>query len=164
MLRYLALATVLVACAAFAQSPQHTVREDAPRVGSNIRRDLTGPVSIPINLPYESLSQSDRRKFHQNYEAIADGDEPPFPKGGLQAILKPITQGQQRLLVEGDLFLVATVLADGSVKEVTARGSPSEQMTNFAAQVLLLTPFKPALCSGKPCVMEFPLRMNFSVN
>ncbi|MFT3820019.1 MAG: hypothetical protein QM750_20810 [Rubrivivax sp.] len=150
----------LLAGTATAQQPQHAIREDAPRVGSNIRRNLAESASIPVNLPYEQLSPADRRQFHENYVSIADGDEPP---AGLQAVLKPITQAQQRLLSRGELFLVATVSAAGEVTTVTAHGSPSPEMTKFAAQALLLTPFKPAVCGGQACEMEFPLRIRFTV-
>ncbi len=153
----------VLANAAFAQQPQHTIREEAPRVGSSIRRNLAQPVNIPVNLPYERLSPADRLKFHDSYEFIAEGDEPPFPKAGLQALLKPIAEAQQRLLATGQLLLIASVSPAGEVTTVTARGSPSPEMTKFAAQILLLTPFKPAVCGGAHCAMEFPLHINFTV-
>lgn len=143
--------------------PRYSVREDAPRTGTSIRRTLAGPVVIPVNLDYEQLATADRLKFHENYESIPDGDEPPFPRGGLRTLLDPITKAQQKLLVRGDLFLVAAVSAEGVVQQVTAYGAPSETMKDFAVQILFATAFKPARCAGAPCAMEFPLRMQFAV-
>jgi hypothetical protein len=148
----------------FGQSnPQYTLKEDAPRTGSNIRRDLTGSIDIAVNRPYNELSGDDKARFRSNYEQMPEGDEPPFPKAGLQAILKPVSMGQQRLRVRGDLSLVGVVDPSGKVLEVKAYGSPSPEMTQFAGQVLMLTEFKPAVCSGQPCTMEFPLRMRFTI-
>lgn len=156
------VAIALPVSAADAQPrPQYSIRQDSPPPGSHIRRDLTGPIAIPVNLPYEQLSAADRLKFHANYESIVEGDEPPFPKQGLGALLKPITKGQQKLYVSGDLSLVAVVAPSGEVQEVRVHGSPSPEMTRFATQILFTTPFKPAVCRGQPCAMEFPLRLRF---
>lgn len=90
-------------------------------------------------------------------------DEPPFPADGLKPLLHAISKGQSKLLVRGELRLVADVGPDGSVLSVQALGSPSTEMTEFAASVLVLTKFKPAVCKGQPCKMQFPLYLNFDV-
>lgn len=162
MARVTMAAWALLACSAHAQPrPEYSIREESPPTGSHIRRNLSGPIAIPVNLTYEQLSAADRLKFHANYESIAEGDEPPFPKQGLGALLKPITKGQQKLYVNGDLSLVAAVAPSGEVQEVRVHGSPSPEMTRFATQILFATPFKPAVCRGQPCAMEFPLRVRF---
>ena len=143
------------------QRPEYSVKEDQPRIGSNIRRDVVRPFVMPINLPYERLSTEDQDKFKRNYEKIEPNDEPPFPLGGLKSILDPIRKGQAKLLVDGELFLIAIISSSGEAIEVQAIGSPSPDMTRFAAQVLLLTKFKPAVCGGTPCRMEFPIRIAF---
>jgi hypothetical protein len=60
-------------------------------------------------------------------------------------------------------MLIATVEANGEVSSVKAIGSPSPEMTKFASTILLLTKFKPAICSGHPCRMDFPLWYEFQV-
>jgi hypothetical protein len=50
------------------------------------------------------------------------------------------------------------------VSGVKAWGSPSPEMTKFAASVLLLTRFKPAICGGQKCRMDFPLKYLFIVD
>lgn len=57
--------------------------------------------------------------------------------------------------------LPCPVGADGKVTEVKAIGSPGAEMVQYAGAVLILTKFKPAVCSGRPCRMEFPLRQYF---
>jgi hypothetical protein len=166
-MRHIFLLTLIAASVStFAQTPgpQYGIKEDEPRIGSQIRRYAVKPLTIAINLPYEQLSPSDRIKVHHNYEAIAPGDEPPFPAGGLVAILDPIRKVQQKLLVSEDLFLVAMVDRTGKAIEVSAFGPQDSTMTKVASQLLLLTPFKPAVCSGQPCQMQFPLRMRFRVD
>lgn len=162
------LVTVLTLCttvaSALAQTrPEYTIREDAPRTGSLIRKAAVGPAAVPVNLPYEQMTAEDRAKFNENYEQIPAGDEPPFPRHGLREVFDPIRKAQGRLLVRGDLFLVATIDPSGEAVEVTVIGSPSPEMTRFAAEILLLTKYKPAMCGGKPCTMQFPLRMRFNV-
>jgi hypothetical protein len=157
---------VLTGAHALAQSPtpQYGIRRDQPPTGSHLRPYEVQPFSIPLNLTYAQLSAEDRQKVHANYEAIAPGDEPPFPADGLVAVLNPIRKAQAKWLVKGQLTLLATVDGTGKVTEVSALKSPDPTMTNFAAQVLMLTPFKPAVCSGKPCQMQFPLSVTFTVN
>jgi hypothetical protein len=144
--------------------PQYGIKEDRPRTGSAIRRYDVKPFTIPINLSYGQLSPSDRLKVHDNYEAIVPGDEPPFPAAGLIAVIDPLRKAQQKLLVSEELYLVAKVDGAGKVIEVSAYGAKDSAMAKFAAQVLLLTPFKPAVCSGQPCQMQFPLRLNFKLD
>ena len=152
---------VLVAALCTAQvRPENSIREE--QTGSHIRQDVARS-SIPINLTYAQLSPDDRAAFHANYELIAEGDEPPFPLEGLRALIDPIQKAQEKLFARGDLFLVATIGPDGKAKQVSSYRSPSSEMTKFAAQVLMLTPFKPAICSGKPCTMDFPLKMTFRI-
>ena len=146
-----------------APAPEYGIKEDRPRTGSMIRRQMVGPVAIPVHLSYDQLSPEDRAKFNTNYENVAPGDEPPFPTGGLKTILDPLRKAQASLLVEGDLFLVAKVDSSGVPQEVVAYGSPSPAMTQLAARILLLTKFKPAVCGGQPCAMEFPLRILFKL-
>jgi hypothetical protein len=35
-------------------------------------------------------------------------------------------------------------------------------MTEITQQVLLLTPYKPAICSGQPCTMQFRFTQKLS--
>jgi hypothetical protein len=152
--RCFALGFSFFAVAASAQSqtvagtPQYGIKEDMPRTGSHIRRDAVRPTNIAINRGYADLSPEERQRFLENYENLPAGDEPPFPVEGLRALLDPILKAQQKLLVKGDLFLIATI----------------DAKTKVAASIFYLTKFKPAVCGGSGCQMEFPLRLSFVVD
>lgn len=166
------LATLFLGISAFIASfgrtaqtanPEYRIKFENPPIGSHIRRDAVHGSPIPINWSYHELSPEHRAIVHRWYEYIAPGDEPPFPSDGLKSVHDAIRKGQAKLLVTGDLFLVATVEATGEVSGVKAFGSPSPEMTKFAGAVFLLTKFKPAVCGGRPCKIGFPLWYSFRV-
>ncbi|MFN7547479.1 MAG: hypothetical protein ACK5U3_08380 [Pseudomonadota bacterium] len=144
-------------------TPQYGIKSDTPPTGSMIRREVVSGSRIPINRPYEKLTEAEREQVRSWYESMPATDEPPFPREGLMPILDALRKAQERLLVTGELFLIASVDSTGTVTRVRAIGSPSREMVKFAASVLLLTKFKPALCGGSPCAMEFPLSQRFQV-
>lgn len=144
--------------------PQYSIKEDEPALGTRIRHEQMTGSNVALNLPYERLPEKDKAALHAQWEHIAPGDEPPFPLKGLIALWDPLRQAQQKLGEEGSLFAVATVGADGRVTDVNVYKSPGQKMTRVVSQLLMLTPFKPAVCGGQPCQMDFPLRMNFSVH
>ena len=119
--------------------------------------------AIPINRRYHELTTEQRAIISSWYEHIALGDEPPFPADGLQPIHDAIGQAQAKALVKGEMLLLATVNAAGDVEEIKMYRSPSKSMTTFVSGVLMLTKFKPALCGGRPCRMEYPFTFTFSV-
>lgn len=146
-----------------APAPEYTIRESEPRTGSNIRRAVVRGSPIPINKKYEELSAEQKDSLNQFYESMGPGDEPPFPADGLKPIHHAMAKAQQKFLVSGDLMLIAAVASDGNVTQVKAIGSPSPEMTKFASTVLLLTKFKPALCKGAPCTMDYPFHFKFQL-
>lgn len=161
----LSIATVVVATAFPAAAPA----QDAPRTyglrepsgASAIQRYLTTGSRIPINRRYADLSEPDKKILHEQWEDMAPGDEPPFPISGLRPIHAAMAKAQGALSVEGPLVLIASVSATGEVTEVQALGSPSAEMTKYAAAVLFNTKFKPAVCAGKACAMQYPFSFLF---
>jgi hypothetical protein len=144
-------------------APEYGIQEDAPRTGSIIRRDDVSTTILPVNRTYQQLTPKERAYVSSWYEYVAPGDEPPFPLDGLRSIFDAVRKGQEKLLVRGKLLLVATVEPNGTVSTVKAYASPDPKMAEFVGEVLLLTKFKPAVCSGRPCRMDFPLSYNFKV-
>ena len=144
-------------------SPQYNIKDRDPPTGSNIRRNITEGSRIPINRTYGEMSPEEKEAVHSYYEKIETGDEPPFPAEGLRPVHDAIAKAQQTLLVTGQLMLVASVGPDGKVTEVKAIGSPSREMVQAAGSIVALTRFKPALCKGTPCKMDFPFLFNFKV-
>lgn len=150
-------------CIAQQSTPEHSIKEDDPPIGSRIRRDEVNWTALPVNQTYQQLTPQERAHINSWYEHVAPGDEPPFPLNGMRSILDVVRKGQEKLLVTGKLYLVATVEPSGKVSAVKTYGSPDPEMAKFASEVLLLTTFKPAVCGGRPCRMDFPLRYNFKV-
>jgi hypothetical protein len=129
--------------------------------GTLMRKELMWSSTIPVNKRYGQLTPEQKADLHAMYESIAPGDEPPFPVDGMKSIFNALKKGQAKLVAEGDLNLAVTIDADGKPTEVKDYGSHGNpEMTKFAAMVLLMTKFKPAVCSGQPCAMEFPFKLN----
>jgi hypothetical protein len=159
----LVLSALLGDAGAQASQPEYGIKFEDPPAGSGIRREAVRGSRVPINRTYRELTPEQRAIVHGWYESIAPGDEPPFPAEGMKPILDAVRKAQAKLLVTGELFLIATVEKTGEVSSVKAVGSPSPEMTQFAAAVVALTKFKPAVCAGQPCKMEFPLCYVFRV-
>ena len=143
------------------ETPQYGIKQPEPRTGSSIVRYGLDGSDVPINKRYDQLSLDEKARINGRYERIEPGDEPPFPLKGLKPIYQAMYKAQTKLLVTGRLTVVAKVDASGEVNEVRVIGSPSDQMSKVAALVLYETKFKPAICRGTPCSMEFPFVYNF---
>ena len=143
---------------------QYFIKQDEPAVGSRIPRRLVEGNQIPINRTYVQLTPEEQHLVKSQYETIADGDEPPFPVDGMKPIYEAIAKIQHKLLAKGLLSMHADIDASGKVTGVTVYQSPDPKLTEAAATVLMLTSFKPAVCSGRPCKMAFPLRVTFKVD
>ena len=141
-------------------APQYSLKRSAS-AGSLIPRDAATSDRLPINQSYAQLSEADKAFVRGWYESMKPGDEPPYPAAGLKPIVEGLVKAQQRLLVEGELFLVATVDSQGHVAAVKAYKTPDPEMTKLVATILVETPFKPAVCDGQPCRMDFPMRQVF---
>ena len=120
--------------------------------------------TIPLRKPYSLMNETETAAVRSLYIDMGHSDEPPFPKNGLEPLVRLLHQAQSKLLVAGDLYLIADVNAEGDVSAVTAYGSPSPEMTKFAASALVLEKFKPALCKSVPCSQKFPFALKFAVN
>lgn len=155
------LLVALCCSAAQADDRQYNIKQDEPRTGSMIRRYEIQGSTLPINKRYHELSAGEREFLNSMYENIRPGDEPPFPAEGLKPIYDSVRKAQQKLLVTGKLILVVTVDSSGEASAVKAIGSPSDEMTRFVASVLMLVKYKPAVCGGSPCQMDYPFSFDF---
>lgn len=134
------------------------MRRDAS-TGTNIRRPALHSSVHPFKR-YQELSPEELAYIRNYYEKMKADDEPPYPLYGLNALYKPLTDAHNKLGVEGLLSLEVQVDSTGKATEVTILSSPSDEMARFASGVAMLTEFKPAVCSGQPCAMAFPVRLN----
>lgn len=118
---------------------------------------------IPFDKPYEQLTPSQQGRLRSAYVEMGAGDEPPYPIGGLKTLYEPIVQGQQRLLTSGVFRAEVEVDPDGTPIAIAVYQSPSKAVTRFVGNVVMLTKFKPAICSGTPCKMGFPIHITFEI-
>jgi TonB family protein len=148
-----------VASTASRQVPKAAyLRQDAP-TGSNIRRSSVTS-ALPVNKRYHELTDDQKAYLHASYESMGEGDEPPYPRDGLESLYAAIGRVQQALQVEGRLSFEVRVDGKGQATAVDFLSSPSPEMTNAVGRVAMLMPYKPALCKGQPCTMSFPVRFN----
>ncbi len=136
------------------------LRADSPDVGSNLPRRLVTGSLIPFDKPWEGLTPAQQRLFASQYEAMGPGDEPPFPRRGLQSIYRAFDRTLEGKLFESGALTVEVVVdSDGMPQEVRVLASPDREATRAMAAVLLAETFKPARCAGKPCKMAFPVQV-----
>jgi hypothetical protein len=165
-------ALVLVPTLIFADDPpaqkRYAIKQDQPLTGSNIRRDRITS-SLPLDKRYSELTNEQQDDVKSQYEQMAENDEPPFPVDGLGPLYKAISEAHKYLLrahyglgVDGPLTLYVEVDSQGNATSVSAYQSPDPDMTKSAAAVAMLTRYKPAVCSGRPCAMDFPIRMQLT--
>lgn len=143
--------------------PTRRVNSATSETGSIIKKELRWRSKIPLNKTYGELTPEQKAAFHALYESLPEGDEPPFPIKGIKPIFSQLQQGQRVLQARGELNLAVTVGPDGKPIKVEdyggVTGANALEMTNYAQSLLMLATYKPALCQGKPCAMQFPFKL-----
>jgi hypothetical protein len=151
------------------EAAQFTVRQEAPTIGSNVRRDIVKSENIPLNRQYAQLTAEQKAAVKSDYEKMSDTDEPPFPADGLLPVYKYLSIAHEKNSMQnsGKMTLYVTVDKDGKPQAVSVHESPDQTLTKVAAYALMEQKFKPALCNGTPCSMQFafhaellPMNMN----
>jgi hypothetical protein len=157
------LCFALILKSAFADEPtekaRYTIKQDKPSVGSSMRQVIVIAGTIPLNKTYDQLTPEEKNTLKSNYENMPASDEPPFPVDGLMPIYKSIGHAHENLSLKykGKLTMYVLVDSQGKPKSVSVDASPDPEITNAVAHLLMLQKFKPAICSGQPCSMEFPV-------
>jgi hypothetical protein len=142
------------------EAPMRMSNVATSNTGTIIKKELRWNSKIPLNKTYSQLTPEQKAEVHAMYEALAPGDEPPFPAEGLRSIFGAVRKAQDMLEARGELNLAVTVGPDGKATKVEDYGNVNKrEMTQFAAQVLLMTKYKPAVCNGKPCIGQFPFNI-----
>jgi hypothetical protein len=145
---------------------------DAPTLLTNVPTTSTGTLlkkrlrwtsPIPLNKTWEQLTPEQQAEFRAMYASIPDANEPPFPIKGLKPVFSAIQKGQDVMQARGELDFAVTVGPDGKATYVESRqelgGPNAREMSNYVASVLMMAKYKPALCAGQPCAMEFPFKL-----
>jgi hypothetical protein len=112
---------------------------------------------VPLDKPYKELSAEQQQAVKFFYGPMAAGDEPPYPLRGLLPISRTLGEiPRQNVGTDaGDVSLLVQVGADGKARQVSIIESANVEFGRLAAIVLLKTEFKPALCKGAPCDMDY---------
>ena len=131
--------------------------------GSMLKKRLRWTSPIPLNATYEQLTPEQKAEFRSLYQSIPDGDEPPYPIMGMKPVFKAIQQGQDIMQARGELDFEVTVGPDGKATYVSSHqdlgGPNAREMSNYVASVFMFAKFKPGVCSGQPCTMQFPFKL-----
>jgi len=156
----------LFAASAQESAPRESFKlKDADtRLGTNLARDVVTGSPVPLNKRYADLTAEQQRIVKSEYESMGENDEPPYPINGLAPIFRAIHQGQKKVLAEGPLVLYVDIDATGEATSVSIVQSPDPDLGKYAAGILLLHKYKPALCNGVACKMQFPFRVTMKTS
>jgi len=157
---------LLVACiqgAAAADLPRKQFEIRVQETGTRFGRAAMTSPGMPLNRRYPELDAAEKALVRANYEGMPEADEPPFPAEGLLLIFTELHTGAEQGLPRGLLAVVVDVGSNGKVQHAESFGKVDADFARFAASVLARTPFKPGICAGKPCAMQYVLRIHFGV-
>lgn len=160
----------IVFCCLLAAVVPAALAQELPRKQFEIRVDETGTrlgraairSQLPLNRRYAELDDAEKAQLKADYEGMPAADEPPFPAQGLFPIFNALKEGMDKHGALGTMTLVADVDAEGKVRHVDSFGKVDPDFARFASRVLVATSFKPGVCAGKPCNMQYVLRMSFT--
>jgi hypothetical protein len=155
---------VLAACihsAGAADLPRKQFEIRVEEIGTRLGRSAIRS-TLPLNRRYAELDDAEKAWLRADYEDMPAGDEPPYPADGLLTVFTAIKDGMEKHGPLGTMTLVADVDSDGKVRHVDAFGKVDSDFAQFASRVLVAIPFKPGVCAGRPCNMQYVLRMEFS--
>lgn len=146
------------AAAESTEQQQYTVRQSEPSVGSTLRRDIIKAGTVPLDKRYSELTTEQKNVVKSAYESMKDTDEPPFPANGLMPILKSLRAAHEQfgLKYKGELTMYVQVDSQGKATGVSVVKSPDPEITKVMAYALMTQPYKPAVCNGTPCAMQYP--------
>jgi hypothetical protein len=129
--------------------------------GSHLGKDVVTGIAVPPGASYGELTRDQKRIIKSQYDPMADGDEPPYPLHGQGEIIDAIVKAARYYQPEGLLKLIATISPAGTVEGVSVVTSPDSRMTLAAARIVAAAKYKPAICGGIPCKMDYAFSMNF---
>jgi hypothetical protein len=148
--------------AAFAtgSDEQYVIKQSVPSVGTTVSKVIVLAGAIPLDKRYGELTPEQVAKVKADYSDLKDGDEPPFPLQGLRGLYQVVANSHEKNDLQhlGKLSLFLTIDKDGNVQSIEVYASPDADITQEVTQKVARQKFKPALCSGQPCAMQFPLR------
>jgi hypothetical protein len=136
--------------------------DDGSPTGSEIKaRWASGPV--PFRATWSQLTREQQRAVRQEYDALDEADEPPYPQNGIINITRALSRAHNLVGISGTLRMNVLIDSSGNPVSATVFTSPDPDMTTVASVAVMTEKFKPALCAGVPCQMIYPYTMDFIV-
>ena len=127
--------------------------------GSSFRVVVVTWANLPLKGKYADLSEQERNRFKAQYEAMPAGDEPPYPRDGLEHFISEVATAAAATRDQGALNYFVTVDSGGDVASVAMTKTEAKELAAAVAILFKKTKFKPAQCGGQPCRMDFPLSL-----
>jgi hypothetical protein len=128
--------------------------------GSLVPQDIILPAA-PFDGRYAELTPQQKAALANDYENLPAGDEPPYPLYGLRHMIRPLVQYADLAGPVGPLVASVVVDSQGRPGAVTVYRSPDPEVARIVAAALSFESFKPAVCHGQPCRMDYVLRLEF---
>lgn len=151
------VASALALCLTSALSQRSDiVREADPQTGTKLRQTISKATLYPLTKTWFEFTPEEKARLRQFYETMGENDEPPFPIDGLGEITRELAARAGRLNYQGELSIHVTVDATGRAKSIDFVKYVDFEAAKSLAYVLVKTKYKPALCAGVPCEMQFP--------
>jgi hypothetical protein len=126
-----------------------------------IRDTIATANEYPLDRPYSRFTAKEKASLRSEYEDMPESDEPPFPVDGLASIIEDVSTLIARLRVEGEVLIHVTVSPEGKATSVALLKYPDLETAKAIAYVLVKTRYKPALCHGSPCKMDWAFHTTF---
>ncbi|MBA5639778.1 hypothetical protein H3H37_22205 [Duganella sp. LX20W] len=146
-----------------AERPTYGIHQDQPDLGSHIKRDAASGFLVPPGLSYAQLSPEQQELVKAPYKILLEGDEPPYPLNGPEAIARAFTAMHDKAHVRGMFRLLTQIDSEGKPTSVSVLEAPEPELGRIAATILMLSKFKPARCGGQPCAMRYTYATNFII-
>lgn len=110
---------------------------------------------IPFDKAYAQLSAAQQQAVREQYGLLHETDEPPFPANGLGAITAKVNRLLALEIPSGETTVRARVDLHGKADSVVVLNSPSPELGQAIALILMEETFKPGLCNGVACPMVY---------
>lgn len=138
--------------------PEYVYKNDDVRTGSSIRTNMAS-ASLPLDVSYSDFTPEQKASWKSQYQSMPADDEPPYPLTGPKTVMKAVLKAVQRTGYDGEIEAIVVVRDDGTPDSVSVIKAPTDKLGKFVAQALMVEKYKPAVCGGKPCAMEYPFKM-----
>lgn len=120
--------------------------------------------ALPYDRSYEQLTSEQKAALRVEYDSVGPKDEPPYPKYGLSDVADAVARMPRREPIEGEVILTVRVDERGDAKSVSIYKTPDAKLSNLVALTLTRSKFKPGLCEGRPCAMDYVFKYYFKVS